>query len=143
MTKSDLQNVVEEGLNEFSLKEKQLQILDFKVEDSIHAKASACVDLKYGKKKYSNICAQGNGIFDAVILAVKKALGKEYLGIQLVDYKVGIATGGTEAVVKVTITLQDKHKNKVVATSTSPDVIVASVYAFEKGYNILYWKGKK
>ena len=40
------------------------------------------------------------------------------------------------------MTLIDKDGNKVVSRTTSPDIIVASIRAFEKGFNILYAKEK-
>ena len=60
--------------------------------------------------------------------------------IKLVDYNVEIFSGGVEATVKVTMTALDKNGNKIIAHSTSPDVIVASVTAFEKCYNFLHLK---
>jgi hypothetical protein len=34
--------------------------------------------------------------------------------------------------------LKDARNNRVVATGTSPDIIVASVNAFVEGYNVLW-----
>jgi hypothetical protein len=42
--------------------------------------------------------------------------------------------------VEVKMTLQDKFGNNVIARTTSPDIIVASLKAYEKGFNILYGK---
>ena len=41
------------------------------------------------------------------------------------------------------MTLEDEMKNRVIAVTTSPDIIVASVAAFEKGYNLLSVKNRK
>ena len=61
----------------------------------------------------------------------------------LTDYIVKIDQNGTDATVKVSMSLKDKQENKVIATATSPDIIVASIDAFERGYNLLYNKKKQ
>ena len=66
--------------------------------------------------------------------------GQGGIKVTLRDYSVEIAEGGTDAVVKVTIVFTDEKKNKVIAAATSPDILVASVNAFEKAYNLLWWK---
>ena len=65
------------------------------------------------------------------------------LEIKLTDYNVEIFTGGVEATVKVVMSAMDKNGQTIIAQATSPDVIVASVSAFEKCYNFLYYKHKK
>ncbi|MBU1682572.1 2-isopropylmalate synthase, partial [Patescibacteria group bacterium] len=83
------------------------------------------------------------GPFDAIIKAMKKLIkGQGGINVTLEDYNVEIAQGGTDAVVKVTIVFTDNKKNKVIANATSPDIIVASVNAFEKAYNLLWWKNQ-
>jgi hypothetical protein len=68
--------------------------------------------------------------------------GQKGIKMILQDFNVEIDEGGTDAVVKVTIVFTDEKNNKVVVSATSPDIIVASVNAFEKGYNLLWWKNK-
>ena len=41
------------------------------------------------------------------------------------------------------MTLEDDAKNRVESMGTSPDIISASVDAFEYGYNSLYYKTEK
>lgn len=139
VTRSDLQNIIESFLNEFSAKKKVLELTDFSISDSKHTHAKSEVTLIFHGKKH-RITGEGDGIFDAIIAATQKVTNNDGMNVKLTDYSVDIATGGTAAVVKVRMTLEDKHKNTVVATATSPDVIVASTEAYEKGYNILYWK---
>ncbi|MBT7736458.1 hypothetical protein HN709_02115, partial [Candidatus Peregrinibacteria bacterium] len=88
--------------------------------------------------------AEGVGTVDAIIKALKKGF-KEHdkLFIKLTDYHVEIFTGGVDASVKVVMTAIDKNGNRIIAQATSPDVIVASVTAFEKCYNFLYYKNHK
>jgi hypothetical protein len=79
----------------------------------------------------------------AVINALKQAaLTRGRLFFELIDYKVEINTPGTDASVEATIVMKDAEGNRVVATGTSPDIIVASVNAFVGGYNLLWARQK-
>jgi threonine synthase len=142
ITKQDLQNIIEEHLDEYHLKDKFLEIIDFETKTSKYNKARASIKLRYGDKVLLGQ-AQGVGTVDAIIKALKKSI-KEHdkLYVRLVDYNVEIFTGGVDAAVKVVMTAVDKNGNRIIAQASSPDVIVASVQAFEKCYNFLYDKNK-
>jgi len=138
LSKSDLQNIVETQLDEYTMKEKFLDIVDFEAKTSKYNKAQASVKIKYGDKELIGQ-ADGVGAVDAIIIAIKECIkDHDDLSIQLTDYNVEIFTGGVSATVKVVMTALDKNQNKIIAQATSPDVIVASVTAFEKCYNFLY-----
>ncbi|MBD3360618.1 hypothetical protein GF366_02325, partial [Candidatus Peregrinibacteria bacterium] len=143
MTKQDLQNIIEEHLDEYGQKNKYLEVIDFETKTSKYKKAQASTKIRYGKKTLIGQ-ATGVGTVDAIIKAIKKSF-KEHdkLYIKLIDYNVEIFTGGVDASVKVVMTAVDKNGNRIIAQATSPDVIVASVSAFEKCYNFLYYKNKK
>lgn len=142
ITKADLQNIIEESFNELSVKIKILDIEDFEVATSKHKMACAKVRVLFGGKCIETT-SDGVGTVDAIIKALRKAIEKEdTLDMQLTDYNVEIATGEVDAVVKVTMHLMDKHQNKVIAQTSSPDVVVASISAFVKGYNLLYYKNR-
>jgi len=138
--KADLQYIIEEVLDEFSLQKKVLEVLDFTIHTSLHKKAEAEITAKaFGKKvtfKHSGV-----GPVDAAISAIREGLNsQDILQVRLIDYEVEIDSKGVDATVEVKMTLIDKNGNKVVSRTTSPDVIVASIRAFEKGFNILYSK---
>ncbi|MDA1060165.1 MAG: threonine synthase [bacterium] len=138
INKQDIQNIIEEQLDEYNQKEKHLKIIDFEVKTSKYKEAEASIKLSYGNKILIEQ-AKGVGAVDAIISALKKAIkGHDKLEIKLIDYNVEIFTGGVEAAVKVVMTAIDKNGNRIIAQATSPDVIVASVSAFEKCYNFLY-----
>lgn len=140
--KSDLQYMIGEVLDEFSLQKKVLEILDFKITTSLHQRATAEVEaMAFGKKvKFKH---EGVGPVDASITSLQEGLKKQdVLQVRLTDYFVEIDTRGTDAAVEVKMTLQDKFGNSVIARTTSPDIIVASLKAYEKGFNILYAKAK-
>ncbi len=140
ITKQDLQNIIEEQLDEYNLTDKYLEIIDFEAKTSKYKQASASIKVRYGDKILLGQ-ASGVGAVDAIITALIDSIkGHDKSAIRLVDYNVEIFTGGVEAAVKVTMTAVDKDGNKVIAHAASPDVIVASVTAFEKCYNFLYLK---
>ncbi len=140
LTKQDLQNIIEEQIDEYNIKEKYLEIIDFETKTSKYKEAEASLKIKYGDKILL-AQAKGVGTVDAIIKALKKSIKPhDKLHIKLTDYNVEIFTGGVDASVKVTMKARDKKGNKIISHATSPDVIVASVNAFEKCYNFLYHK---
>ncbi len=143
ITKQDFQNIIEEQLDEYTLKNKHLEIIDFEAKTGKYKKAVGSIKVRYGKEILIGQ-SEGVGAVDAIITALKNSLkDHDKLSIELTDYNVEIFTGGVEATVKVVMTAVDKSGNKVTAQATSPDVIVASVNAFEKCYNFLYYKKEK
>ena len=126
-----------------SIKEKVLEILDFDVSSSMYGAAQGKIKIKMnGEEKEAE--SAGVGTVDALITALRKAVNDgDELEVRLKDYNVEIDTGGVDATVKVIVKMEDKNQNKVVVNATSPDVIVASINAFEKGYNILWNKNQK
>ena len=142
VTHYDFQNIVEEVVNAFSAKEKILEITDFQVSVSKKEPDVANVEANYEGHLLKSK-ATGVGPFDAIMKAMQSIIkGQKGIKVTLKDYNVEIDEGGTDAVVKVTIVFHDEKNNKVVVSATSPDIMVASVNAFEKGYNLLWWKNK-
>jgi threonine synthase len=142
LTKQDLQNIMEDHMDEHSQKEKYLEIIDFETKTSKYNQAQASIKIRYGKKILLGQ-AKGVGTVDAIITALKRSFkDHDKLHIKLTDYNVEIFTGGVDASVKVVMTAVDKSGNTIRAQASSPDVIVASVNAFEKCYNFLYYKNK-
>jgi len=141
ITRADLQNLVETVLKSTSAR-KVLKVLDYQVTATKHARPKAKVDLEFKGEQISSE-SEGVGPVDATIEALKKAV-QEIDGFEcrLVDYQVHIDSSGTDSAVEVSMTLKDKENNQVVAVGTSPDIIVASIEAFEEGYNVLYGRSK-
>jgi len=138
MYKSDLQHIVEDILKVDPDAKQYINIEDFQVSAFKAKAAQAQVQVTInGNKKVSNQ-AQGVGPVDAVMKAVEKVIKTEKLKpYYLTDFDVKIDQSGTDATVETSMSLRDEKGNKVIATATSPDVIVASIKAFERGYNIL------
>ena len=142
ITKADLQYIVENVLKGLSDHKPVLAVEDFKVSTSFHGQAEASVRVLFDGEKVEASGA-GVGPVDAVISALKQAaLTRGRLFFELIDYNVEINSPGTDASVETTIVMKDSEGNRVVATGTSPDIIVASVNAFVDGYNLLWARQK-
>ncbi len=142
ITKADLQYIVENVLKGLSDHKPVLAVEDFKVSTSLHGQAEAAVWVLFDGEKV-DAAGSGVGPVDAVINALKQAaLTRGRLFFELIDYNVEINSPGTDASVETTIVMKDAEGNRVVATGTSPDIIVASVNAFVDGYNLLWARQK-
>ncbi|MEW6610229.1 MAG: threonine synthase [Patescibacteria group bacterium] len=118
-----------------------LRIADFTIHVPRHAMPRARVSVKLNGGAYEGEY-EGVGPVDAVIKGAEEALAKSQHGIPhaLVDYDVEIDRGGTDAIVRVHLALEHPSGAKVTGSAVSPDVITASVVAFERAYNLLYQK---
>ena len=139
MVKSDLQHIIEDILKMVPDDKKVIRIEDFTVSTSKSQRAQAEVKIFIRDNKVLSIAqAEGVGPVDAIMLAAKKVVQKEKLmNYHLTDYDVKIDQRGADATVEVSMSLKDDFGNKAISTATSPDVLVASVEAFERGYNVL------
>ncbi|VIO72637.1 (R)-citramalate synthase [Bradyrhizobium ivorense] len=76
--------------------------------------------------------AEGNGPVNALDVALRKDLGKyqKYIeGLKLIDYRVRILNGGTEAVTRVLIESADETGESWTTVGVSPNIIDASFQA--------------
>jgi 2-isopropylmalate synthase len=77
--------------------------------------------------------AEGNGPINALDEALRKDLGryqKHIQDVELVDYKVRILTGGTEAITRVLVESRDKGTGERWFTvGVSPNIVDASFEA--------------
>ena len=76
--------------------------------------------------------AEGNGPVNALDVAMRKDLGKyqKYIdGLKLVDYRVRILNGGTEAVTRVLIESEDEEGTRWTTVGVSSNIIDASFQA--------------
>jgi threonine synthase len=138
ITKADLQYIVETVLKALSEPAPILAVEDFRVTTTLKGKSEARVWILFDGERAEE-ASDGVGPVDAVVNALKRAAEQRgKLFFELVDFQVEINAAGTDATVETTITMKDARGNRVVATGTSPDVIVASVNAFVEGYNMLW-----
>src|SRR3989338_1740695 len=139
IVKADLQSIIETVIAD-ERRKKTLEVLDFHVETFKKKKplATVTVDIK-GRKTTEK--SDGVGPVDAAIRAITAAIQKkDPVKFKLTDFAVEIPTTGSDATVEATMVLQDEHGTQVVEKGTSPDIIVASIEAYEKGYNELVYQ---
>ncbi len=137
VTKADLQYILETTLKG-APGEGVLKVEDFQVTTTLHGHAQSKVWVRFDGERLES-SGTGVGPVDAVISALKTAANSRgRLFFELIDYQVEINAPGTDASVETTLVLKDAQENRIVATGTSPDIIVASVQAFVDGYNLLW-----
>lgn len=138
--KADLQHLLEDALTDLTYETRILDVLDYDLQVTKTKPPEATVWLRFAGRK-CHAKAQGVGPVDAVLNALRTAIkNQDKLNIRLTDYSVRIDDKGTAATTEVKMRLHDKQGQSVIASATSPDIITASIEAFVKGYNILYWK---
>ena len=88
---------------------------------------------------------EGNGPVNALDQALRRDLGryqKHIKDVELVDYKVRILTGGTEAVTRVLVESHDKRTGERWSTvGVSPNIIDASFEALTDSFTYKLLKG--
>lgn len=139
VTKGDLRLILEEVLDKVSLRDPVLVVVDFDIRTTYKGQATATITANlFGENK--ELSHNGVGPVDAAISALQEGLRQQQAEVKLTDYEVSIDDSGVDATVEVKMTLVDQRGYKVVSRATSPDIIVASIKAFEKGYNLLHAK---
>ncbi len=142
IAKADLQSILETMIQQESRK-KYLELSDFYIQDSKNRRPKATIEVILNGKKYKAE-SEGVGPVDAAISAIKKVIDKyDRIDFRLTDFAVEIPTTGSDATVEVNIVLQAKNGTQVVEKGTSPDIIVASMDAYVKGYNELIYQLKE
>lgn len=136
VTFSDFQDILQDSLEQpGDLKEKIFKVLYFTVTTSMDKKPHATVSIELNGEVLSN-SADGTGPVDAVISALRKAAGSA-MEFTLNDYNVDIRASGTDAVVHAEIKLSQSGMISL-GQGVSPDIIQASIEAFENAYNGFY-----
>jgi len=117
-------------------------IISGKKENKSLSKAN--ISLKVGDK-IINSEGEGNGPVNALDKALRKDLGvynKHLEDLVLVDYKVRILDGGTEAITRVVIESSDKDNQSWFTVGISPNIIEASFEALMDSINYKLIKTK-
>ncbi len=93
--------------------------------------SEATVKINIKGKSYLS-AGEGNGPVNALDIALRRDLGEysPYISdLELVDYKVRILTGGTEAVTRVLIESRDEHGERWFTVGVSSNIVDASFEA--------------
>lgn len=142
IAKADLQSIIETIIQD-ERRKKTLDVLDFKICTSKKEKPKAYVKVLINNEVFEAE-KEGVGPVDAAINAITDVIRrKDVEWFKLTDFSVEIPTTGSDATVEATMVLQLANGTQVVEKGTSPDIIVASIEAFEKGYNELVYQRLK
>ena len=115
-------------------KTRPIQLEELTVVGGNTVTPSASIKLKLNNKEVTG-AAFGVGPVDAAINAVKKAV-RDVEPINLEQYYVKAISGGTDAVVEVTVHMR-KGDRKATAVGVREDIVMASVEAVLSGMNVL------
>jgi len=133
ITFADFQDIIQDAME--SLQDKAAEVFrvkDFEVTTGKDRKSKAKVKvLVHADLREAE--AEGVGPVDAVINSLRVAGGTD-ITFALSNYKVDIRSQGTDAVVYVELSLK-KDGTVSAGSGTSPDIIQASIEAFEEAYN--------
>jgi D-citramalate synthase len=132
VTDADLLAIAENVLG--LSKEKPIQLQEITVVSGNTVTSTASVRLKLNGREV-NGAAIGVGPVDAAINAVKKAI-QEVEPINLEQYNVKAISGGTDAVVEVSVRMRKGNKTAT-ATGVREDIVMASMDAVLSGMNVL------
>ena len=138
--KGDLLSIVEEAITDANAPQTPLKIIDFTTKNTMQGGASGEIICQFKQVKLQAE-AEGVGPVDALIKALNKALHQQAkLWPKLTNFKVNVTSADEDAVVRVKMTMSDQAGNTARATASSPDIIVASLNAWQKGFNLLFTK---
>lgn len=133
ITVADFQDIVQDALEMLKNQSKKVfSVLDFEATTGKDQVPRAKVRVNLEGEEY---LTEGIGVgpVDAVINALSNAC-KGKIVFTLTDYKVDIRNRGVDAVVYVEMKLEQGHRVSL-GKATSPDIIQASIEAFEEAYN--------
>ena len=127
-------NVLDQVPNFFSVESYEVTIVGSKDNKSL-SKANISINVD---DRIINSVGEGNGPVNALDNALRKDLGiyNEYIqDLTLVDYKVRILDGGTEAITRVVIESSDSKNQSWFTVGISPNIIEASFEALMDSIN--------
>ena len=127
-------NVLDQVPNFFSVESYEVTIVGSKDNSSL-SKANISINVD---DRIINSVGEGNGPVNALDNALRKDLGiyNEYIqDLILVDYKVRILDGGTEAITRVVIESSDSKNQSWFTVGISPNIIEASFEALMDSIN--------
>lgn len=140
ITVADFQDIVQDALEMLRHKSKKVfSVLDFEVTTGKDHVPYAAVKVDFDGEEHT-AKATGVGPVDAVIKALTTACKGE-IDFSLTDYKVDIRHQGVDAIVYVELKLEQCHHVSL-GRAASPDIIQASIEAFEEAYNGFLQRGK-
>ncbi len=136
----DLFSILQEAIEDTTIPHDPMQIVDFESVGGISRTPHGSISIEFAGTPLTAE-ADGVGPVDALIKALQIAVSQQTaFWPMLEDFSVDVSSSRENALVKVKMEMSDADGNKVSAKASSPDIIVASLHAFAKGFNLLYPK---
>jgi threonine synthase len=133
ITFSDFQDIIQDVLETSNISSPDnISVEDFSVTTGKDIKPNAKVVVNIGSARHE-ASSSGVGPVDAIINALREVLASK-IEFSLANYKVQIRSQGTNAVVYVELKLVSAGTVSL-GKGTSPDILQASIEAFENAYN--------
>lgn len=137
---ADLFDILQEAIENTTLPHSPLAIKDFESTSGLSRIPHGKISVTFQETQLSAE-SDGVGPVDALIKALHKAVGqKTDFWPELLDFHVDISSSRENALVKVKMEMGDGKGMRLTAKAISPDIIVASLSAFTKGFNLLFPK---
>ena len=114
-----------------------LKITDLAVITGIKTVPTASVRLMIGDDQSMTVAETGNGPVDAALKAIQKITDR-FTKVRLKEYRLEAISGGTNADAEVIVKIEDENGNISTASSTGPDIVMASVDAVISGINEVF-----
>jgi 2-isopropylmalate synthase len=139
VTDNDLYEIADSIMGT-SIEEKAIDLENIAIITGNHVIPTASVKAHvYGKEEIRS--STGNGPVDA---AMKALLEIVHVPVQLKEFNVSAISGGTDALGHVTIVVEDQRGRTFDASSSSDDIVLASVEAMINALNLVHrantWK---
>lgn len=133
VTFADFQDIIQDALEMLEGKKQRVfSVKDFEVRTAKDQKPEATVLIEVEGDEHQG-SGSGVGPVDAILTALRDACG-ERLKFELKGYSVDIRSHGADAVVHAEVKLK-QNGNLSIGNGVSPDIIQASIEAFEEAYN--------
>ncbi len=137
---ADLFSILQEAIEDTTVPQSPLLIQDFDSKSGLNTTPHGSITIIFEGESLSAE-AEGVGPVDALIKALKIAVSRKTdFWPELHDFNVNVASSRESALVKVVMEMRDSEGKQVTAKASSPDIIIASLHAFAKGFNLLYPK---
>jgi D-citramalate synthase len=137
VTQADLPYIISDVLDKNVSIEDKVEIEDYVLTLSKSLRPSATIRIRINGQVYEEQ-AQGDGQYDAVMNAIKKAYKQVNLQLpELVDYYVHIPPGGqSDALCETTITWQGSNNKQIKTRGLDSDQTVSAIKATQKMLNL-------
>ena len=134
VTDADMFAIAESCMGKLAKKERAIDLKEVTVITGNVITPTAVVKAIVDGDITRTVATTGVGPVDAALSAVGELIGDK---IRLTDFKIAAISGGADALAEVVISVEDKNKRIITASSAREDIVMASVEALVNAVNRL------